>query len=554
MLITFIFKDVNITIDEEKEFYKNIDKKQLAMPSEFQLKHAEVVEINCSLSEAELDGLTTGFCFSYEFTFERTVLQNVLLIFLPSSLIVMLSWISFWLDVELAAPRVALGQTSLLTLAAQFNSVQNSLPPVSTVKAIDIWMFMCILMAFASILEYALAYNWKRHSTRVTSNKLRPYRGKIQKLHQENNECCSRFRSIDFWAKLIFPLIFFIFNIIFWGQKDLKSVIFAYLKIILLIFHFCIDIFFCYVKQQLQQTAANSAGLSVYCAWNLKIKGILVLSPKYMDFSVDAELNLYWTESQLQKLKIGDTAVLLPKNIADKMHKPQFEFTNCKLCDRLIVDHREHSLALLNLNQGVWTMYSFRKKISFNCIFDLSRYPFDVQVCTIDVKQIINSHLKEHFYKIVLIVMLSWISFWLDVELAAPRVALGRISLLTLAAQFNSIQNNLPPISSVKAIDIWMFMCIFMAFASILEYALAYNCKKTFSTVTTTKKQNIFSTEEKSNQQNRTAKHMYEKTKKRCNCSLLSKTVDFWAKIIFPLTFLIFNIAFWVSDTLYGFS
>uniref|UniRef100_T1JP28 Neurotransmitter-gated ion-channel transmembrane domain-containing protein n=1 Tax=Strigamia maritima TaxID=126957 RepID=T1JP28_STRMM len=126
-------------------------------------------------------------CFSYKFTFERTILQHVLLIFLPSILIVMLSWISFWLDVDLSASRVALGQTSLLTLAAQFHSVQSSLPPVSTVKAIDIWMFTCIFMAFASILEYALAFNYKKRFLRQRSNQVGPKR-KMKYLYENSND------------------------------------------------------------------------------------------------------------------------------------------------------------------------------------------------------------------------------------------------------------------------------------------------------------------------------------------------------------------------------
>uniref|UniRef100_T1JD81 Neurotransmitter-gated ion-channel transmembrane domain-containing protein n=1 Tax=Strigamia maritima TaxID=126957 RepID=T1JD81_STRMM len=120
----------------------------------------------------------------------------MLITFVPSILIVMLSWISFWLDVELAAPRVALGQTSLLTLAAQLNNAQRDLPSASNVKALDIWMFVCILLAFASLVEFAVACNFNKIrnnvpqgvqiSTLVRSNKVEPKKQKETKAEIES--------------------------------------------------------------------------------------------------------------------------------------------------------------------------------------------------------------------------------------------------------------------------------------------------------------------------------------------------------------------------------
>uniref|UniRef100_T1JD85 Neurotransmitter-gated ion-channel transmembrane domain-containing protein n=1 Tax=Strigamia maritima TaxID=126957 RepID=T1JD85_STRMM len=360
-------------------------------------------------------------CFSYKFTFSRAILQHMLVTFIPTILIVMLSWISFWLNVDLAAPRVALGQTSLLTLAAQFNSLQNNLPPASNVKAIDIWMFVCIFMSFASILEYALAVNYKKLPLQQQSRQrskigLYNHNRKVKLFFEKNKEICAQTRSVDSWAKIIFPF----------------------------------ELLACAAVLTVNQRFGFLSPVSV--AWSLQIKGILKLSAKDMEFSVDVELITFWQDNQLQTSHTKtDEFKILPKEITNKLYK---------------------------------------KKINFNCIFDLSLYPFDVQICHMDVMQNICFSYTFEFERTILqnvlliflpsflIVMLSWISFWLDVDLAAPRVALGQTSLLTLAAQFNSVQHSLPPVSTVKAIDVWMFTCILMAFASILEYAVAYNCKK----------------------------------------------------------------------------
>ena len=67
-----------------------------------------------------------------------------------------MSWISFWIKPEAVPARVTLCVTSLLTLSTQHAQSQKSLPPVSYIKAIDIFMNSCTVFVFASLMEYAL--------------------------------------------------------------------------------------------------------------------------------------------------------------------------------------------------------------------------------------------------------------------------------------------------------------------------------------------------------------------------------------------------------------
>uniref|UniRef100_T1J023 Neurotransmitter-gated ion-channel transmembrane domain-containing protein n=1 Tax=Strigamia maritima TaxID=126957 RepID=T1J023_STRMM len=170
-------------------------------------------------------------CFKYIFIFQRIALPHILLVFLPSLLIVLLSWISFWLDVTLAAPRVSLGLTSLLTLATQFNSAQRNLPAVATIKALDIWMFVCIFMVFASLLVYAFAYicNQKKKSqVQVVGVPVAP-ETQVQAIGKSKGIAKNVFKKIkinklrvislgiDKSSRIIFPLFFLIFNIYYWN-------------------------------------------------------------------------------------------------------------------------------------------------------------------------------------------------------------------------------------------------------------------------------------------------------------------------------------------------
>lgn len=74
---------------------------------------------------------------------------------MPSILIVMLSWVSFWINHEATSARVALGITTVLTMTTISTGVRSSLPRISYVKAIDIYLVMCFVFVFAALLEYA---------------------------------------------------------------------------------------------------------------------------------------------------------------------------------------------------------------------------------------------------------------------------------------------------------------------------------------------------------------------------------------------------------------
>ncbi|CAJ0603931.1 unnamed protein product [Cylicocyclus nassatus] len=76
-------------------------------------------------------------------------------IYLPSTLLVIVSWVSFWLDRDAVPARVTLGVTTLLTMTTTAIGINSSLPAVSYIKAVDVWVGVCLAFIFATVLEYA---------------------------------------------------------------------------------------------------------------------------------------------------------------------------------------------------------------------------------------------------------------------------------------------------------------------------------------------------------------------------------------------------------------
>jgi len=68
------------------------------------------------------------------------------------AVIVVISWVSFWLNRNASPARVSLGVTTVLTMTTLMSSTNAQLPKISYVKSIDIYLGTCFVMVFASLL------------------------------------------------------------------------------------------------------------------------------------------------------------------------------------------------------------------------------------------------------------------------------------------------------------------------------------------------------------------------------------------------------------------
>ncbi|KAK6048380.1 Neurotransmitter-gated ion-channel transmembrane region [Cooperia oncophora] len=89
-------------------------------------------------------------------------------------MLVIVSWVSFWLDRTAVPARVTLGVTTLLTMTTQASGINAKLPPVSYTKAIDVWIGACLTFIFCALLEFAwVTYVSSRNFAKATRNEPR---------------------------------------------------------------------------------------------------------------------------------------------------------------------------------------------------------------------------------------------------------------------------------------------------------------------------------------------------------------------------------------------
>ncbi|KAJ8923579.1 hypothetical protein NQ315_010158 [Exocentrus adspersus] len=173
-------------------------------------------------------------CLAIVFNLRRRLGYHLFHTYIPSALIVVMSWISFWIKPEAIPARVTLGVTSLLTLATQNTQSQQSLPPVSYVKAIDVWMSSCSVFVFMSLMEFAVVNNYmgpvatkamKGYSEEDINMDINEYTGmerpRYSTVSQPQYETFCDGRSIalciDQFSRFFFPFSFLILNVVYWS-------------------------------------------------------------------------------------------------------------------------------------------------------------------------------------------------------------------------------------------------------------------------------------------------------------------------------------------------
>ncbi|XP_032489527.1 glycine receptor subunit beta isoform X2 [Phocoena sinus] len=160
------------TTDDLRFIWQSGDPVQLekiALP-QFDIKKEDIEYGNCT---KYYKGTGYYTCVEVIFTLRRQVGFYMMGVYAPTLLIVVLSWLSFWINPDASAARVPLGIFSVLSLASECTTLAAELPKVSYVKALDVWLIACLLFGFASLVEYAVVQVMLNNPKRVEAEKAR---------------------------------------------------------------------------------------------------------------------------------------------------------------------------------------------------------------------------------------------------------------------------------------------------------------------------------------------------------------------------------------------
>lgn len=191
--------------------------------------------------------ITGNFSFlKVEFILHRRSGYHLVQTYLPTFLIVTISWVSFWLNPDATPARVTLGVTTLLALTTVASGVRSKLPPVSYVKAIDVWIGTCSIMVFGALLEFTLVNYLSRSKIKSNSSvkftgsgpdQLKkeeilgtgqnsgkfsePARTEMEMSFMGKAETIKKYnesgaKKVDQASRFIFPFVFLVFNITYW--------------------------------------------------------------------------------------------------------------------------------------------------------------------------------------------------------------------------------------------------------------------------------------------------------------------------------------------------
>ncbi|XP_051762088.1 glycine receptor subunit alpha-2 [Ctenopharyngodon idella] len=366
----------------------------------------------------------------------------------------------------------------------------------------------------------------------------------------------------------------------------------------------------------------NFKGPPVNVTCNIFINSFGSVTETTMDYRVNIFLRQKWNDPRLAYSEYPDSSLDLDPSMLDSIWKPDLFFANEKGANfhDVTTDNK-----LLRIFKDGTVLYSIRLTLILSCPMDLKNFPMDVQTCTMQLESFgytmndlifewldkgpvqvadgltlpqfiirdekdlgyctkhyntgkftcieVKFHLERQmgYYLIqmyipsLLIVILSWVSFWINMDAAPARVALGITTVLTMTTQSSGSRASLPKVSYVKAIDIWMAVCLLFVFAALLEYAGVNFVSRQQKEFLRLKRRQRRNQKEEELQDGRFSGYNSAAVKSAATNTIQqpsilkdtevnrkkfvdrAKRIDTISRAAFPLVFLIFNIFYWIT-------
>ncbi|KAF8791398.1 Glycine receptor subunit alphaZ1 like protein [Argiope bruennichi] len=287
---------------------------------------------------------------------------------------------------------------------------------------------------------------------------------------------------------------------------------------------------------------------------------ISVLNINYVDeekqaFGVDIFFHQVWNDPRLRIPPTHNTTrLVLNSKWRNNLWTPDTYFK--KLVDGKVNDIIiPYSYMVVDSESTLF--FASRISLKLDCEMDLASYPHDVQECEIlimsrefsyvsgqiHLSRRLGYFLINKYIPCVLIICMSFITFWIPAEAYPARVTLSVTSLLTIVTQ--QYQSAMPSVSYVVALNIWMLSCIGFVFCSLLEYAfvIAVMNNKGTDLWPFRKLKKLLHPSKTPNDHEAGKSPAHTPTE---SSKMSHQTIDRISRVIFPACFLLFCICYFV--------
>lgn len=183
-------------------------------------------EFTEAVAEDCVGNYTTGVysCIDVLITFTGSAAEAFLRIFIPSLFLVFASWLHFWVHGSWSVPRTTSAAVPFFIFIFLLIFYPQTQLAWSGVGAIQVWLVFCILITFASLVEYFFVICCGiRRTIRYKNGKIlkddeSPLTVTRETVEVAYDTKCANFKQnhgIDLVSRVLFPVVFFVFTIVF---------------------------------------------------------------------------------------------------------------------------------------------------------------------------------------------------------------------------------------------------------------------------------------------------------------------------------------------------
>ncbi|XP_045859589.1 gamma-aminobutyric acid receptor subunit rho-3, partial [Meles meles] len=262
---------------------------------------------------------------------------------------------------------------------------------------------------------------------------------------------------------------------------------------------------------------------------DVQVESIDSISEVNIDFTMTFYLRHYWKDERLSFPSTTNKSMTFDHRLIKKIWVPDIFFVHSK---RSFIHDTTVENIMLRVYPDGNVLFSLRVTVSAMCLMDFSRFPLDTQSCSLELESyayneedlmlywkqgnrslntdehislsqffiedfsassgfafysstgwynrlFINFVLRRHifffvlqtYFPAMLMVMLSWVSFWIDQRAVPARVSLGITTVLIMSTIISGMSPSMPQVSYIKAVDVYLWVSSLFVFLSVIEYA-----------------------------------------------------------------------------------